>query len=222
VGVVRLIRMLGVALLWALGVAMVASTSWVAINSAGRQVVDTTLSTGAGGARGGLGSDAGAAGAVPDQVGRTPSGVTSLAPPSSISRSGPTASGSPRRSAGTVEPSPAGSLPNNRVAPRTPAPGGDAGTVPPTASGPSPLSDTMSTVGGVVWLQCTGAKVSNYLAQPSSDWSGTADQPDAGTLLVDFVHLTSGIRVIGSCPSGQPHFDVGTYTSQGGDVHGED
>lgn len=212
----RLMRMLGVALLWAVGVALVASMSWVAINSAGRQVVETTISaaTSSSGTQGG---------AMTDQTEPTSSSVTTPAPPSSSSASGPTPSGAGSRKPGsTAMPSATGSSPGGHTSTRTPEGGDGDPTTPPTTSGPSPLSDTLSTPGGVVWLQCTGPQITNYLAQPSSDWAGNAGVTRSGTLMVDFVHDGNGIRIAGTCPSGQPHFDVANFRRHDGDKHDGD
>jgi hypothetical protein len=207
VGIVRVMRMLGVALLWVMGVVLVASLSWVAINSAGREVLDTTVTVAD--PRTGGGSSPLAA-ATP-----TPSTVTSLAPPSSISKPDPPASGG-RKPGGAISApaatdTPSGSRPSTPPAhPSEPAP-------PPSTPAVSPAADTVATSGGVVWLECTGPTITDWLVQPNTGWSAGYAMRGSGELDVRFARKDTNIEVAGTCSQGQPHFDVRTPDHHEGD-----
>jgi hypothetical protein len=215
VGIMPLMRMLGVAVMWAAGVALVASISWVAINSAGRQVVDTSV--------------------VTTRADDSPAGA-GTSPATAPTRQG---SSSPAMSQ-TVPPTPTGTRtrPGPTDAPATPGTPGTPGTrgpdLPPTRPrtpqqplpppGPGPLSDTKSTASGVFWLECTGPRVTSLWVQPSDDWSADPQQRNLGRIDVYFTRPhTTTLEVVGTCVGGEPHFEVHTHqvTRDDGDRDGD-
>jgi hypothetical protein len=209
VGIMPLMRMLGVTVMWAAGVALVASISWVAINSAGRQVVDTSVVTT-------RADDSPAAGA-----GTSPAAT-------------PTMQGSsPHPGSGTAPTTPTGTRTwaDATGVPATPGTSGASGPdLPPTRQstpqqptpppGPGPLSDTKSTAGGVVWLECTGPRVTSLWVQPSDDWSADPRKRNLGRIDVYFTRLrTTTLEVVGTCLGGQPHFEVQSHEVVKDDGH---
>jgi hypothetical protein len=197
--VVRLIRMLGVALLWAAGVAFVASASWVAINSAGRQVVDgSVVST----TRSDRSDRSVSAPAGQTSAAGTPSGTPSARPR-------PATSSEPARRPGNVTGAQVSSSSPSGEATPTRASDVESGRMPGTP-GPLPVSNTLPTPGGVLWLQCTDQVISDFLAQPGSDWSASAGTNSPGELEVHFTRRGVNIQVLGTCPGGEPHFTVRT------------
>jgi hypothetical protein len=198
----RVMRSLGAALIWLLGVVLVASVSWVAINSAGRQVADNVnLAAG----------DPWAGGTPGDSL--TP---TSAPTPSSASTRPPDPSGSPTGH-GTAQSTTSGPVHSatgsTRASQSSVSPSTSPSTTRPT--GPAPVSATQQTNGGSVWMECTGQTVTNSLALPNDGWSATRSQRTPSDLTVRFSRSTTRIDVAGSCVAGQPHFDVGWG-------HGED
>lgn len=196
----RLIRMLGVALVWVMGVVLVASLSWVAINSAGREVVDTAVIV--------ADPRTAVSGSTVDEVVPTPSTVTSLAPPSFITGSGPSTSAG-QKTGGTSGSTATAERSGSSHAPTRPALSASSA---PTQTVPTvvPAADTMATSGGVVWLECTGPVISDLLVQPNTGWSAGNAMRGSGELDVRFGRKDTNIEVTGTCPSGQPHFDVRT------------
>ena len=195
----RLMRMLGVALVWVLGVALVASVSWVAINSAGRQVVDTT-------AVNIVKADGDVAGTLPPTSPSTPS--TPPTPPTP-----PTPSTSPTMSTAatsttTGTPGSALDVPVSANQPGSGRPtiqSQNPPQAPPSAPSAGPLSDTLVTAGGAVWLECTGSLISNSLVQPHDGWSAERYQRP-GDVQAHFDRRDVRIDVQATCVAGQPRF----------------
>lgn len=203
----RLMRWFGVVLGWSLGVILVALVSWVAINSAGRQVVENSVATRL--------ADGG--GSVADPVMPRTSAVASSSVPTPTPTPSPTGSG-------TVESRPTGAgvpgrdrpvTPTGRTTPSPTAPTRSAPSLPPpppptTAQGPQPMADSWATPGGSIWMECTGTRVSNAYALPWAGWSARASQHSAQDLEVYFSHDSKLIEVVGTCPGGRPHFVIGS------------
>ena len=199
----RLMRLLGVALVWVLGVVTVASVSWVAINSAGRQVVEDAVVADS--------HDGGTSVADPVTPATTPSS------PSTRPTASPTATPTPGRH-GTTGTTPTGGSPGGSAS--TPAGTGSSSPAshpatsnpppPPSSQGPTPVSATQTTSGGSMWLECTGTTVSNSLALPSEGWSAARGQHSPSDLEVWFRRSSLTIEVIGTCTGGQPRFTVRT------------
>jgi hypothetical protein len=194
----RAIRILTGVLLWLGGIAVIASLSWVAINSAGRQVVDQVVAgdqqdtrTPSGGvASSGLAegmSTTSSRGAATG--GRTPSGVNSTGWPDT---------GTP---AETPEPS------------ATEGGSSDA-QLPPTAV---PVQGSMPTAGGGIWAECTGAVITDYLVQPNAGWQARYDWYGAGDLEASFIRSGATIEVRVTCGGGKPEFVASTATSDNDD-----
>ena len=193
----RVMRALGAALIWLLGVVLVASVSWVAINSAGRQVVDNVDVAAA---------DPWAAGNPSDPLTPTPA-----APSSSASTPTPTPTGTPTGH-GSGVPSTAtgpvhGDTGSTGVTPTSASPATSTATTRATPT-PAPVSATEQTAGGSVWMECTGQTVTNSLALPNDGWSATRSQRTPAELAVHFSRSTTRIEVDGSCVAGQPQFSV--------------
>jgi hypothetical protein len=195
----RALRILGAALLWVIGVGAVAATASVAINSAGEQVVARTVSA------------ASADGGVDPLAGLPAPSATTPAPVQSTSASLAPATGTT---------SPAPSRTRVPVSPSTPA-GGAAGTPSPQSSTAvttrapqptaNPVSDQRTTVGGSVWVECTGPVVTDSVVQPGDGWSAHSGLQGPGTLVASFVRNTSRIDVNVTCTGGQPHFSVSSH-----------
>lgn len=183
----RTTRAAGGLVVWGCCVAGVATGSWVAIDSAGRQVslapvVDSDdpspmIPTGSGG------PTSPAAG--------TAIGGAATAPVR------PTESNSAGRPTGAASGSTAPSTTPTRTA-----------SAPPP---PAPIVDSVHTRGGVVELECTGAAVSGYNAQPADGWTGHVKQTGTSTIEADFHRGSTEIEVRGSCTSGAPKFSVSTH-----------
>jgi hypothetical protein len=204
----RLMRMLGVALVWVLGVALVASVSWVAINSAGRQVVDTTVVTT-------IKADGDVVGTLPTTSPSIPSISSTLSTSPSMSTAAtPTTTRTP------------GSALDVPVSPRRPVSGQptirsqDSPQAPPSAPSAGPLSDTLVTAGGAVWMECTGALISNSLVQPHDGWSAERYQR-AGDVQAHFDRRDVRIDVQATCVGGQPRFSMRTE-KRDHDEYGDD
>jgi hypothetical protein len=196
-GVVRLTRMIGAAALWGVGVALVATASWVAIDSAGRQVVDSAA---VGGNRIGDGVS------VPQSQEPT-TGVPSGKP---SSRPRPVTRHPSSTIGVTASQNPSSSVPTSTRPP------GVTSESRPGQAGPLPVSNTLATVGGVLWLQCTGPSVTDFLAQPGSDWSASAGPHSSGQLEIHFTQGRSSIQAMGVCRDGEPVFSVRIDRSPGG------
>jgi hypothetical protein len=189
----RLIRMLGVAVVWVLGVALVASVSWVAINSAGRQVVDTTVVTT-------IKADGNVVGTFPTTSPSIPTISSTLSTsPSRSTAATPTTTRTP------------GSALDVPVSPRRPVSGQSTirSQNPPSAPSAGPLSDTLVTAGGAVWMECTGALISNSLVQPHDGWSAERYQRP-GDVQAHFDRRDVRIDVQATCVGGQPRFSMRT------------
>jgi hypothetical protein len=199
----RLMRMLGVALVWVLGVALVASVSWVAINSAGRQVVDTTVVT--------------TIKADGDVVGMLPT-ISPSTRPASPSMSTAATSTTTRTPGSALDvPVSASRQESGQPTTRSQTPRPQVPSSPPSAG---PLSDTLVTAGGVVWLECTGASISNSLVQPHDGWSAERYQ-QPWELGAHFDRRDVRIDVQATCAGGQPRFSMRTekrdHDEYGGD-----
>lgn len=192
----RLIRMLGVALLWVAGVAFVASVSWVAINSAGRQVVDGTMVSTTRSDR-----------SLPAAAGQASTAETPSEAPSA--RPHPATSSVPAGRPDKVTSAQVSSNSPGSEATPTRTSDVESGRMLGTPR-LSPVSNTLPTSGGVLWLQCTDRLVSDFLAQPGSGWSASAGARSTGELEVHFTRRDVSIQVVGTCPSGEPHFSVRT------------
>jgi hypothetical protein len=197
----RVMRSLGAALIWLLGVVLVASVSWVAINSAGRQVVDNVDVAAA---------DPWAADAPGDAPGdalrATPAAPSSTTtPPTPVPTSSPTGheSGGASSTSGSTH----GVTGSTSATPTSPRPSTNTSTTRVTPV-PAPVSATQQTDGGSVWMECTGQVVSNSLALPNDGWSATRSQHTPADLSVHFSRSSSRIEVDGSCVAGRPHFSV--------------
>lgn len=204
----RLMRWVGVVLGWSLGVVLVALVSWVAINSAGRQVVEDSVAT----------RLANGAGSVADPVMPRPSAVLSpsvadATTPDSPTTGSDTAEPSPTDVGVPVRDAPAASTGSPTRSPAVPTSSPPPASPPPppaTVQEPQPVANGWTTPGGYIWMECTGSRVSNAYAVPAFGWSARASQHSAEDLEVYFTRHSALIEVIGTCPGGQPHFVRGS------------
>lgn len=215
----RLMRLFGAAALWACGVLMVASLSWVAINSAGRQVVDEAVAVGDvvpsgsepfGGGSTEVTPTSGPTGAGPNRTVPVPTPATAPSgTPSPITPPAATAARVATRTAG-VSASP--SVPETRIptsSPQLPE------TSPPQAPPPGPVSALRVTAGGTLWVECTGSVMSDYISTPEDGWSGTRSQHGPAEVHATFVRNRTEIEVRAACRAGQPSFSVDTEERDG-------
>jgi len=189
-------RAFGGAGVWLASVAAVAGISWVAIDSAGRQVTSadtvtlpTKRLTGTGSSR------------VPVRTSASGSGSASRSGSGSVEQG---ESGEPGDSAEPgVSPQPGGSW----------QPGGSA------TSGPSPAAGsrtgTQATSGGAVTMVCRGEEVVRWWAQPLNGWHVEDRSPSTARTHVEVEFTGSAgqgeLRIVGRCIDSLPSFTVTVY-----------
>lgn len=205
----RVIRAFSTALAWAVGVTAVATVAWVAIDSAGRQVVDRAIvaadsAPSSGGLAVGPASGPATRSAAPTGTGT----ATGTGTPTSTSALGPAAT--PTR---TSTPST-----TSQTSPSTGPPGRNTPPPPPPPSA-TPRVGVQFTQGGAVELECTGTRPTGYNAAPNDGWSTRLTEPVAGVLDVDFHRGDTEVSVKGSCVAGVPTFEVRTHRDGRDDDH---
>jgi hypothetical protein len=190
-------RWLGATLGWALSVALVAGASWVAINSAGRQVLDQAEIEQASDGDG-----------VFDVASPTLGPAASVTAPSGSPA--PTGAGGQSTFSGPVEGSSAsvpagepgvgsqstGSAPTTKAAP------------PRQGSDPVPVTGTATTSAGSMLVECTGNAITSAYVFPAEGWSGSPVRAVNGGARTTFRRRSRSISVFVICDAGRPRFHV--------------
>lgn len=189
----------GMAAIWLTAVAGVSATAWVAIDRAGRDITDTSVS---------------ALYPVP-RVTPTPGSE----PARTATKGKPPATPKPIQTPSlTTIPFP-WATPNPIVTPTTPTratptttatPATTATTTAPPA--PTPVDQTINVTGGLVSVRCTGATIGLRIAQPDNDWRVHVDATHAAQIVVTFQRgeedSYASTQVTAVCTSGTPTFTV--------------
>lgn len=194
----RVMRWLGVMLGWALSVALVAGASWVAINSAGRQVLNQ---------------------AEIEQV-FNGSGVEVASPTLGPAASVTAPSGSPAPTGADGQSALSGPVEGGS----TPVPTGEpsvgsqsTGSAPTTKAArprqgtdPVPVTGTVTISGGSMWVECAGNSITSAYVFPAEGWSGSPVRAVNGGVKTTFRRGSRSISVFVSCDGGRPRFHVDT------------
>lgn len=178
----RLIRTAAGLLVWSCCVAGVATGSWIAIDSAGRQI---GLSTAADGDH--------------------PLPATTTPPDTMSPTAAPTPDGAGPRTT-TPEATRGSADPGKMTARSEPEPKPEPEPDDTTGTPAVPVVDRVTTHGGVVELECTGTAVSGYNVQPDGGWSAHVRRVSSSSIEASFRHVHQEIDVRGSCSSGEPEF----------------
>lgn len=190
------IRRLGIALGWASSVALAAVLSWVAINSAGQQVVHRAET---GQASGGsvfnvatpmLGPATSATAPSSSPTPATTPEQPSLAEPPADGKASPSARASSVDSRGT------GSGPSITA------------MSPPRSDAPVPVTGTMTIAAGSMWVECTGSSITSAWASPAEGWYGGPVRASNGGVTMLFRRGSRGIHLFAVCDGGRPRFDT--------------
>jgi hypothetical protein len=200
VSTVHVVRWLGAVLGWMLSVALVSGVSWMAINSAGRQVIEQS--------------------AIEQAL--DGSGVFDAASPTL----GPTASAS----APTGTPTPTGTDDQSVFAgpveggaasapARAPSAQSRSTDSPPAVKVAPPAREVASdavtgivrTAAGSMWVECVGSSLTSVYAFPAEGWSGDPVQTVDGRAVVTFRRRPITIRVSARCDGGRPRFFVDAH-----------
>ena len=179
---VKLRFVVGVAAIWVAAVAGVSVTAWLAIDRAGREVTNATVSA-----------------LPPASIGTATSATTSDQGASSTDpTTKPPASKTPKpptSKASTVAPSPSPASTHTGSATSTPV-----------------RDRTVTVVGGQVSVRCIGSALTLRIAQPDNGWRVELDRSDAGDVQVTFKNGDSEAsvetQVTAVCTAGTPVFTV--------------
>ena len=189
----------GMAAIWLTAVAGVSATAWVAIDRAGRDITDTSVS---------------ALYPVPlvtPTLGSEPARTAAKGKPPVTPKPIETPSL-------TAIPLP-WATPNPIAAPTPPTP---ATTTTPTTTAttatttappaPTPVDKTINVTGGLVSVRCTGATIGLRIAQPENDWRVHVDTTHPVQIVVTFQRgeedSNVSTQVTAVCANGTPTFTV--------------
>ncbi len=207
-------------LAWSLVVVVVAGFSWLAIDRAGRQVLQAASLPGSGALAGAdQTSDAGP-GAGGQPTPRQPASPTKKA----RSAAAPTAkvsSPAPRASRGSTTTSrPGAGEPSSKETPRSRSPRPSTSERPGKSSSPPSASRTrtVSVSGGRVAVSCSGSRISLLYASPDQGWQVEVGDAGPEKVEVHFHQRAGGDReteVSARCAGGSPQ--VSTGGEDGGD-----
>jgi hypothetical protein len=187
------------AAIWLTAVAGVSATAWVAIDRAGRDITDTSVSalypvplvTPTPGSTPARTAAKGKPRATPKPI-QTPS-LTAI--PFPWATPNPIATPTPTTTA----------TPTTPATPATPA----TTTATPAAT---PVDQTINVTGGLVSVRCTGATIGPRIAQPDNDWRVHVDTTHAAQIVVTFQRgeedSYTSTSVTAVCTNGTPAFTV--------------
>lgn len=181
----------GVAAIWVAAVAGVSATAWIAIDRAGQDVTNATISA-----------------LPPASIGTATSATTS---DQGASSTGPTT-----KPPASKTPQPPTSKASPVAPPPSPAP--SQGSTRTGSATSTPVRDrTVTVVGGQVSVRCIGSALTLRIAQPDNGWRVELDRSDSGDVQVTFKsgdgEASPETQVTATCSSGTPVFTVENKSS---------
>ena len=201
----RVGRAVAAVAVWLLAVVVVATCTWFAIDSAGREV---------GAADGDVVALAVASGPLPTVTG-TPGGApagTAGATPSPVVAT----TAHDVHAPGRTGPSPSAvATPSRPASPSPPSPSTGPHPVPPSPGGPPPVpspqdwggAGTFSSPGGDLLVRCVGARVTGWALRPADGWRAEATPGPHGELDAVFAADAGRVvEVVAVCHDGVPVF----------------
>ena len=179
---VKLRLVVGVTAIWLAAVAGVSATAWLAIDRAGREVTNATVS------------------ALPPALIGTAASATK-------SDQGASSTGPTTKPSASKTPKPSTSKPST-VAP-SPSP---ARTRTGSVTSTPVRDRTVTVVGGQVSVRCIGSDLTLRIAQPDNGWRVELDRSDSGDAQVTFKsgdgEASPETQVTATCSAGTPVFTV--------------
>jgi hypothetical protein len=183
--VINLRSAVGMAAIWIVAVAGVSATAWVAIDRAGRDLTNASLTT---------------LPAVPLIIPTLGGAQATAASPQPSPTPSPAAVPAPvttgRQGTPTAVPTPAAVPKPIRTQPAAPAPTAQDGSI--------------NVNGGLVSVACTGATIALRIAQPDNDWRVHVDTSGEGQIVVTFQNgeedPATKTQVSAVCTNGTPGF----------------
>jgi hypothetical protein len=183
----------GMAAIWLTAVAGVSATAWVAIDRAGRDITDTSVSA------------------------LYPVPLVTPTPGSEPAKTA--AKGKPPVTPKPTETPSLTALPFPWATPNpiaTPTPATPTTTATPATTtappAPTPVDQTINVTGGLVSVRCTGATIGLRIAQPDNDWRVHVDTTHAAQIVVTFQRgeedSYASTQVTAVCTNGTPAFTV--------------
>jgi len=186
--VINLRSAAGMAAIWAVAIAGVSATAWLAIDRAGRDITNASVNTLI---------------ANPQLTAATAAEPTDTEPaPTRTPTPGPSVASPP-----SAAPAPS-ATPRHRESDRH-------SETPGTSTGQTPEGAQVRSVtvpGGQVTVRCLGTGIRLQVAQPESGWRVHVDKAESGQIVVSFrtgeEEETRQTRVVAVCDRGIPVFDI--------------